>query len=103
MCSLHSYLHVTDTSTTFDDETDAQLDAESEQQRPTFRIAELCFHIAQSGAKSKKFRFGKHTCGRNKCYWTLSSTNIYNFEFHHSFGNFNHSEKTKPSDSITPS
>lgn len=57
MCSLHGYLHVTDTPTTFDDETDARMDAETEQQRPTFRITELCFHVTQFGAKSWKFRF----------------------------------------------
>ena len=32
MCSLHRCLHGTETSTTFDDETDAQLDAETGQQ-----------------------------------------------------------------------
>ena len=32
MCSLHRCLHVTETSSTFDDETDAQLDAETGQQ-----------------------------------------------------------------------
>ena len=90
ICSLHRYLHARETSTKFDDETDAQLDAETEQQRPTFRIFRLCGHIAQVGAKSRRHRLGKHICGHSKCCWTLSNTNICNFEFRHFFVNFSH-------------
>ena len=93
------------------DETDAQLHAETGQQRPSFRISKVCSHIAHFGAKSWKYRFGEYTCGRSNCSWTLSSTNIVISSFATSSSTSvttapctkaTMSERTRRSNSVTP-
>ena len=85
MCSLHRCLHVTETSTTLDDETDAQLDAETNRQN----FKTLFAH--------RSLRLKIMEISRWKTYlWTqqlLLDTLKYehcNFELRHFFVNFGH-------------